>query len=156
MATTESVTVKVVEEFTADLIRQLIEIEKRAFGEGGLHNEWLMIPMIRYGRVFVVELEGLVVGVAQFMRTWIRQDAVYFYGISLLPDYRGQGLGTAFLNEILIYLKNDGVRKVILSVSPENKGAIHLYRERYGFRTVKSSVNEYGPGEDRLIMECIL
>lgn len=147
---------KVVDNLTGDIARRLVEIEDKAFGEGGLHNEWLMVPMVRYGRVFAAELEGQLVGSAQFMRTWTGQDTVYFYGVSLLPEYRGQGLGTAFLNDILRALKNEGIRKVILSVSPQNQRAIHLYRERYGFETVKSVAGEYGPGEDRLIMECIL
>nr|WP_269438294.1 GNAT family N-acetyltransferase [Phosphitispora fastidiosa] len=148
--------VKVVDDLTGDIARRLVEIEDKAFGEGGLHNEWLMVPMIRYGRVFTAELEGQLVGSAQFMRAWIGHDTVYFYGVSMLPQYRGQGLGTAFLKDILSYLKKDGVRKVILSVSPQNKRAVHLYRERFGFRTVNSIAGEYGPGEDRLIMECIL
>ncbi len=148
--------VKVVDDLTGNIATELTEIEKKAFGEGGLHNEWLLVPMIRYGRVFAAELEGRLIGSAQFMRTWTGQDTVYFYGISLLPEYRGKGLGTAFLNEIMGALKNDGFRRVVLSVSPQNQRAVHLYRDRYGFKTVRAAAGEYGPGEDRLIMECVL
>jgi len=31
----------------------LVRIENEAFGAGGLHNEWLMVPMLRYGKVYV-------------------------------------------------------------------------------------------------------
>jgi ribosomal protein S18 acetylase RimI-like enzyme len=54
-------------------------------------------------------------------------------GIALLPEYRGQGIGTALLERLLEAAKNL-YPAISLSVSPNNP-AIRLY-ERLGFVTV--------------------
>jgi len=115
-----------------------------------------MVPFIRYGRVFTAKVDNEIVGCAQFMREWNNPETAYFYGVSMLPEYRGGGLGTAFLKEILALIKFDGIIKIILSVSPENKAAIHIYKHKLGFVERYSAPNEYGCGEDRLIMELTL
>ncbi len=60
-------------------------------------------------------------------------------GIALLPEYRGQGIGTALLEHLLEAAKNL-YPAISLSVSPNNP-AIRLY-ERLGFVTVDIR-NEY-------------
>lgn len=35
------------------LIQRLVELEREAFGVGGL-NEWHLVPFIRHGRVYIV------------------------------------------------------------------------------------------------------
>jgi len=54
-------------------------------------------------------------------------------GIALLPEYRGQGIGTALLQKLLEAAHNL-YPAIALSVSPNNP-AIRLY-ERLGFETV--------------------
>jgi ribosomal protein S18 acetylase RimI-like enzyme len=54
-------------------------------------------------------------------------------GIAVLPQYRGKGIGTALLHQILEAAK-DKYPAIALSVSPRNR-AIRLY-ERLGFETV--------------------
>jgi ribosomal protein S18 acetylase RimI-like enzyme len=54
-------------------------------------------------------------------------------GIAVLPQYRGKGVGTALLNQILEAAK-DQYPAIALSVSSRNR-AIRLY-ERLGFETV--------------------
>ena len=44
-------------------IEQIIEIEKEVFGINGGVDEWILKPIIRYGKVFALVLEGEVVGV---------------------------------------------------------------------------------------------
>ncbi len=150
---TEKLSVESIDSFSEDVIQRIVEIEKRAFGEGGLHNEWLLVPFIRYGRVFIARIDDEIVGCAQFIRKWNSSETAYFYGISMLPEYRGGGLGTVFLREILSLIKIDGIQRVILSVSPQNKTAIYIYRNKIGFVEKSFAPNEYGCGEDRLIME---
>jgi ribosomal protein S18 acetylase RimI-like enzyme len=60
-------------------------------------------------------------------------------GIALLPEYRGQGIGTALLKRLLEAAKNL-YPAISLSVSPNNP-AMRLY-ERLGFVTVDIR-NEY-------------
>lgn len=62
-------------------------------------------------------------------------DNIPELGMALLPEYRGQGLGTALMKELFKGMKARGIEKVSLSVAPENEPAIRLY-ERFGFQEV--------------------
>lgn len=61
--------------------------------------------------------------------------------ISLLPEYRGLGIGTRLLNGLLLLLQEHGYRRVSLSVQKENP-ALHLY-QRTGFYMVAEKGTEY-------------
>ena len=61
--------------------------------------------------------------------------------ISLLPEYRGLGIGTRLLNGLLLLLQEHGYRRVSLSVQKENP-ALHLY-QRAGFYMVAEKGTEY-------------
>lgn len=154
------VIVREVQAHETNTLKSIMEIERQAFGNGGLVNEWLLIPVLRYGKLFVAELaqanatsEDKVIGCAQFLKTWAGEGEAYMYGLSLLPSYRGRGLGTEFLAKLILKLKTEGITRLILSVSPENQGALHLYRDKAGFEDKAYVRDEYGPGEDRLLME---
>lgn len=43
-------------------------------------------------------------------------------------------------------IKFDGINKIILSVSPRNKAAVHVYRDKLGFVEKSFAPNEYGCG----------
>ena len=62
-------------------------------------------------------------------------DALYIAQFYLVPEYQGQGIGTALMRELLA----EG-RPVVLKVTKLNTGALRLY-ERLGFR-VKSEVGD--------------
>lgn len=49
-------------------------------------------------------------------------------------------------------LKEQGFKKVSLTVDIENEPAIRLYKDKVGFKIVKTSENEYGEGHHRYIM----
>ncbi len=53
-------------------------------------------------------------------------------GMGLLPEYRGQGLGSRLLSMALEHSKQFGLEKVELSVFTSNEPAIALYR-KFGF-----------------------
>jgi [ribosomal protein S18]-alanine N-acetyltransferase len=56
-------------------------------------------------------------------------------GIAMLPNYRGQGIGTLLLEEVIKMAKTSGIKKISLSVDPNNP-ALRLY-ERYGFQKIR-------------------
>ncbi|ACX62471.1 GNAT family N-acetyltransferase [Paenibacillus sp. Y412MC10] len=60
-------------------------------------------------------------------------DDIPELGMALIPESRGQGLGTALMKELFSGMKERGIQKVSLSVAPENAAAIKLY-ERFGFQ----------------------
>jgi ribosomal protein S18 acetylase RimI-like enzyme len=53
--------------------------------------------------------------------------------LSVLPRYRGSGLGSVLLDRLEAHLRACGVRDLILGVVPGNQDAIRLY-ERRGYR----------------------
>lgn len=61
--------------------------------------------------------------------------------ISLLPEYRGRGIGTQLLNALLLLLRENGYQGTSLSVQKENP-ALRLY-QRVGFRIVSEKDTEY-------------
>ena len=61
--------------------------------------------------------------------------------ISVLKEYRDKGIGTRLLQEMLILLKEQGYKRVSLSVQKTNY-AVGMYR-RAGFTTVDEKSDEY-------------
>ena len=92
----------------------------------------------------VAEAEGKVVGAA-----WCRIMEDYGHidtdtpslAISLLPKYRGLGIGARLLDALLLLLRENGYRQASLSVQKENP-ALRLY-QRMGFRIVAEKGTEY-------------
>lgn len=93
---------------------------------------------------FVAESEGKVIGAA-----WTRimddyghiENGVPSLAISLYKQYRGQGIGTSLMREVLAELKQKGYTKVSLSVQKANS-AVRLYR-RFGFVAISETDEEY-------------
>lgn len=92
----------------------------------------------------VAEAAGKVVGAA-----WCRIMADYGHidndtpslAISLLPEYRGLGIGTRLLNDLLLLLQEHGYLRASLSVQKENP-ALRLY-QRTEFHIVAERETEY-------------
>ncbi len=61
--------------------------------------------------------------------------------ISLYKEYRGQGIGTRLLLEMLRLLKAEGYEQVSLSVQKTNY-AVRMY-EKAGFKTVRENDEDY-------------
>ena len=98
----------------------------------------------------VAEADGRVVGAV-----WTRimndyghvDDDTPSFAISLYPEYRGRGIGTAMMREMLGVLKEQGYEKASLAVQKANY-AVRMY-EKVGFRTV-------GENDEEFIMVCNL
>ena len=98
----------------------------------------------------VAEIDGKIVGAV-----WVRimndyehiDDETPSLAISLYKEYRGFGIGTAMMKEILALLKAHGYSRVSLSVQKANYAAkIYL---KIGFEIVRENEEEY-------IMVCYL
>lgn len=68
-------------------------------------------------------------------------DATPSFAISLYKDYRGQGIGTKLMKEMLSLLKTQGFKKASLAVQKANY-AVRMY-ENVGFHTVDENDEEY-------------
>lgn len=109
----------------------------------------LQIYVERFGALkddfaLVAEIEGKVVGAV-----WVRIMNDYGHideetpslAISLYKEYRGQGIGTDMMKEMLALLKSHGYSRISLSVQKANYAA-KLYL-KVGFEIVRENEEEY-------------
>lgn len=133
------------------LIARLVKLEQEAFGYGGM-NEWHLVPIIRHGKVFVIKENDSVVGAVQYMLDWDKPELAYMVGVSVAAQVRGKGVGTKLLVESIQQLFADKITEVELTVEADNTAAVKVYKEKLGFEVTEFRENEYGPGQDRLVM----
>ncbi len=99
---------------------------------------------------FVAEIEENIVGAV-----WVRvmddyghvEDGVPSFAISLYKEYRGRGIGTTLMKQMLAELKKKGYQKTSLAVQKENY-AVKMY-QKVGFQIMDENAEEY-------IMVCVL
>ena len=109
----------------------------------------LQVYIAHFGRSkddwgLVAEVDGKIVGAV-----WVRimndyghiDDETPSLAISLYKEYRGFGIGTALMKEILALLKEHRYKRVSLSVQKANY-AVKLY-QKVGFEVVKENEEEY-------------
>lgn len=68
-------------------------------------------------------------------------DETPSFAISLYKDYRGQGIGTKLMKEMLAFLKEKGYKRASLAVQKANY-AVKMY-QNVGFKTVDENAEEY-------------
>jgi ribosomal-protein-alanine N-acetyltransferase len=83
---------------------------------------------------FVAEQEGMIIGYATAR---IRENDVSDIGEvgynAVDPDYRGQHVGTALIEQVIGYLEEQGARVLTVSTLESDEPARHIY-ERLGFK----------------------
>lgn len=92
----------------------------------------------------VAEADGKVLGAV-----WVRimedyghiDDETPSFAISLYKEYRGQGIGTDLMQNMLCVLRQRGYRQASLSVQKANY-AVKMYR-KLGFEIVRENREEY-------------
>lgn len=92
----------------------------------------------------VAEVDGEIVGAvwARIMNDYGHiDDETPSLAISLYKEYRGFGIGTAMMKEILALLKSHGYSRVSLSVQKANYAA-KLYL-KVGFKIIRENEEEY-------------
>lgn len=147
-----TLTFTVLEKPDPEMISNILDIEQEAFGDGAL-NEYVVVPLLRYGKIYAaVDEDDVAVACAYFMADMNNAGRAYLMSVAVLPDFRGQNVGTALLEYALASIKQYGITKVVLTVDPANFTALAVYREKLGFTVVDSAKDEYGQGEDRLVM----
>ena len=83
-----------------------------------------------YAECHIFELDSNVVGYSLRAKTFSQEAGgltVWIDEIYVLPEYRGRGIGSAYL-EHLISTRGNELRRLRLEVEEENEGAIRLYR----------------------------
>ena len=105
----------------------------------------------------VAEISEIIVGTASFMGgSRPRTAHTGEFGISILKEYWGRGIGTEMVGYLLKHSRDTGViKKVNLRVRSDNKAAIHIYKKlgfvECGKLTRDLSIN--GKFYDSILME---
>ncbi len=95
-------------------------------------------------RCLVAETDDMIVGAvwARIMKDYGHvNDETPSLAISLYKDYRKCGIGTEMMRQMLAILKNDGFKRVSLSVQKENY-AVKMY-QNLGFQVIVDNPDEY-------------
>ena len=69
------------------------------------------------------------------------EDTVPEFAISIYSQYRGKGIGTQLMKEMLEFLKNKGYAKTSLAVQKDNY-AVKMY-QNVGFEIIEQNEEEY-------------
>lgn len=102
---------------------------------------------------YVAKCDGKIVGYISYMIIFNDADLV---NVGILPEYRGLGIGTKLLHEMVMDCDSRDVSYIHLEVRKSNSVAIKLY-ESFGFIVVGVSKNHYKePTEDALRMNLCL
>ena len=84
--------------------------------------------------------------------TWIILDEAQITNVAIAPEYRGQGIGSQLMTELIRQVKARGATAMTLEVRPSNAPAIALYTS-FGFRDTGRRPGYYQDnGEDAIIM----
>ena len=98
----------------------------------------------KHDKALIAEVDGNIVGAiwARIMNDYGHIDeSTPSLAMSVLKAYRGMGIGTLLLTQMLLAEKAAGYAKISLSVQKDNY-AVKLYRKA-GFTTVKETTEEY-------------
>ena len=143
-----------VNDYDPGLLKPLIEVDSDAFGKPTF-TPWTLEAIMRFGKVFVGYEGEEIVAVGEFIRDWNDPKNVYVVGLSVKTEKQNRGYGTLLLKSALERLKEEGFSSVVLHVSESNLRALHIYK-KLGFQNIGLRKNEYGDGEDRILMRKVL
>ncbi len=138
---------------TKSHIQEIAEIEQACFSkpwsaqsiENELHNN--------NAHFFVSMLNNTVIGYCGMHNAL---DEWYVANIAVLPDYQGNGLGTALTKHLISYAEKQNGAFITLEVRPSNAKAINIY-SNLGFKKMGTRKNFYSsPVENGLIMTLTL
>jgi len=81
----------------------------------------------------LVEIDGKIVGSVSLDRSYlIKLNHIVTFGITILKEYCGLGIGSLLMKKVIEWTKSNGVEKIELEVFGNNTSAIMLYK-KFGF-----------------------
>ncbi|HDX9577132.1 TPA: GNAT family N-acetyltransferase [Bacillus pseudomycoides] len=106
---------------------------------GHAYSDDMMKQRLQHSHFFVGEVDGEVVGFANFSPIKYQNEAE-LGAIYLLPTYQGSGMGTALLRKGITKL--EGVKKIYINVESENKTGKAFYNAK-GFAVVDAFEDDF-------------
>ena len=125
------------------------EIEERSFAMPWKRDDFWREAQNELATYIVGELDGKIVAYAG---AWVSFNQAEVMSVAVVPELRGQGVGTILFGELIQAVKARGATAITLEVRPSNTAAIKLYQS-FGLRSVGRRRGYYlDNGEDALIM----
>jgi ribosomal-protein-alanine N-acetyltransferase len=119
-------------------------------------REWYEEELKRPDVCFIFVLRTPRHIVAGFCAFWLVIDQAHINNLAILPELRGQGLGTQLLEAVIAEAAHLGAVVLTLEVRESNTAAIQLY-QRAGFKQVGVRKNYYTkPVEDAHLLSFML
>jgi RimJ/RimL family protein N-acetyltransferase len=88
----------------------------------------------RYNLFLVAEVDGRIVGFSRCEGNKLKRTSHKVeFGVCVLKEFWGYGIGKNFLKETIHWADSNGIRKITLDVLETNVNAIELYK-KYGFK----------------------
>ena len=125
------------------------EIEEKSFAMPWKRDDFWREARNELATYIVGELDGKIVAYAG---AWVSFNQAEVMSVAVVPELRGQGVGTILFGELIQAVKARGATAITLEVRPSNTAAIKLYQS-FGLRSVGRRRGYYlDNGEDALIM----
>ena len=133
------------------MLDRIVEIEREAFS-ASWSKAGFQAELENKDSVFYAAIRGE--SVVGFCVLRCLGEEGELFNIAVSPALRGQGIGGALLDHVLMEGARRGVKTVFLEVRKGNVAAQRLYLSR-GFQPVGTRKNYYDePTEDAVLMQC--
>jgi ribosomal protein S18 acetylase RimI-like enzyme len=145
--------IKILEGFDNELIELIKNLEKENLGELAALNEWQIPVIIRYGKFIeaIIEATGEIAGICEMLKEWKPGNTAFIHSFYVVEKLRNKGVGSQLLASVIDILKKENFEAAELTVDPGNWAAVNLY-DKAGFKEKELEHDEYGKGEDRILM----
>jgi GNAT superfamily N-acetyltransferase len=122
----------------ADLLTLLFTLEQdfAPQRESQLRGLRLILDDERIGKLFVLRVADKIVGMANALITISTAEGgrvLWLEDVIIVPDYRGQGLGSKLVEHVLAWAREQGMLRVTLLTDHDNLAAQHFYQTQ-GFQ----------------------
>lgn len=140
----------VIEIMKSDDINDVMEVEKKSFVIPWSKESFIQeIENNEVALYLVAKVDNKAVG---YIGVWRILNEGHITNVAVHPDYRGRGIGSALVEELLSLCTKEGIDAFTLEVRESNLVAQHIYKQ-FGFE--KSGVRKkyYADNnEDAVIM----
>ena len=127
----------------------IAELEAQSFTMPWKRDDFWREAQNELATYIVGELDGKIVAYAG---AWVSFNQAEVMSVAVVPELRGQGVGTILFGELIKAVKARGATAITLEVRPSNTAAIKLYQS-FGLHSVGRRRGYYiDNGEDALIM----
>ncbi len=144
-----------IKEVTTKDLRQIVNLEKKAFKENAFSKE-LLKNLIKNNAIFLkLELgkgKKKVIGFIIVVR--VKRERANMINFLIKPKFQNKGYGSYLLQKTINEIKSmKGIKKIVLNVQISNLAAINLY-EKFKFKKNPDIIeNYYQSGENAYLME---